>query len=175
VLLEPIKSWRQKDTMASASIVFDEYRQTDEVDRPGEILVDVVGLGAGTLDRLAQLGLPARGINVGEAPSANGRYMRLRDELWFKAREWFEARDCKIPDDQGLVAELTAPTYSFTSSEKVVVERKVDLKYRGLPSPDLADAFLLTLCGGWDRIPKEEVHQRYYGRSRARDRSWMSA
>ena len=53
-----------------------------------------------------------------------------------------------MPNDDALIAELTAPTYSFTSIGKMVVERKADMKKRGMPSPDLADAFLLTFACG---------------------------
>jgi hypothetical protein len=45
-----------------------------------------------------------------------------------------------------LIAELTAPTYTFTSTGKLQVESKADMKKRGLRSPDLADAFLLTFA-----------------------------
>ena len=44
--------------------------------------------------------------------------------------------------------QLTAPTYSFTSTGKMVVESKADMKKRGMRSPDLADAFLLTFACG---------------------------
>ena len=43
-----------------------------------------------------------------------------------------------------LIAELASPTYTFTSTGKMVVEAKADMKKRGMRSPDLADAFLLT-------------------------------
>ena len=65
--------------------------------------------------------------------------MRLRDELWFKGRDWFQERLGAIPQDDALIAELTAPTYTFTSTGKMVVESKADMKKRGMRSPDLAD------------------------------------
>ena len=46
-----------------------------------------------------------------------------------------------MPKDDALIAELTAPTYSFTSIGKMVVKSKADVKKRGMRSPDLADAF----------------------------------
>ena len=55
---------------------------------------------------------------------------------------------CSIPQDDALIAELTAPTYTFTSTGKMVVESKADMKKRGMRSPDLADAFLLTFACG---------------------------
>ena len=48
--------------------------------------------------------------------------------------------------DDALIAELTSPTYVFTSTGKMVVEIKAEMKKRGLRSPDLADAFLLTFA-----------------------------
>ena len=39
--------------------------------------------------------------------------MRLRDELWFKGRDWFQERLGAIPQDDALIAELTAPTASI--------------------------------------------------------------
>ena len=117
-------------------------------ERPEEILVDSIGLGGGVVDRLCEMGLPVRGINVGEAPSTDGKtYMRLRDELWFKAREWFQGRDVRIPEGcEELVAELSMPHYEYSSSGKIKVEDKASMKKRGLKSPDLADAFCLTLA-----------------------------
>jgi phage terminase large subunit len=47
-----------------------------------------------------------------------------------------------MPNDDALIAELTAPTYSSTSTGKMVVESKADMKKRGMRSPDLADADL---------------------------------
>ena len=55
------------------------------------------------------------------------------------------------PTNDALIAELTAPTYTFTSTGKMVVESKADMKKRGMRSPDLADAFLLTFAGGEQR------------------------
>ena len=151
-LLEPVKSWNSTDLMATAGKIKAEYDATPYDARPSEILVDIIGLGAGVYDRCKELGLPVRGINVGEAAASRENCARLRDELWFKGREWFQDKACAIPNDDALIAELTAPTYSFTSTGKMVVESKADMKKRGLRSPDLADAFLLTFACGERKI-----------------------
>lgn len=146
VLLENIKTWRDKSTMELAGIILNEYEATPILDRPQEILVDVIGVGAGVTDRLIELDLPARGINVSESASLSDKYMRLRDELWGKAREWFEAKECVLPDDAALVHELAAPRFAFTSSGKIKIESKDELRKRGIKSPDLADSFCLTFA-----------------------------
>lgn len=179
LLLEPVKSWRGLDTMQTASRVFEEYRNTDEHLKPRWIMVDVIGIGAGVVDRLKQLGAPVRGINVGESASSNERYMRLRDELWFKGREWLESGQSLMVRDDALIAELIEPKYTHTATEKVVVERKEDLKKRTGRSPDLADAFLLTLAGGDHRIAAPQERSRYSGRGKGGysggKGSWLTA
>jgi hypothetical protein len=109
-------------------------------------LVDSIGLGAGVVDRLRELGLPARGINVSESPAMGGTYRNLKAELWYKAKAWLEARDCKLAKDEVLISELATVRYTFTSSGKIAIEGKDEIKKRGLPSPDKADAFVLTFA-----------------------------
>ena len=159
-LLEPVIEWRGVNIMSLSGRIMDEYNATHPDLQPKEILVDVIGLGAGLLDRLRELGLPAHGVNVGETASSNDRLMRKRDELWWKCREWFEAHDCQIPNQQSLIAELITPTYDYHSSGRVVVEPKKEMKKRGLRSPNMADALCLTF-GGMDRrkIPVKDVHR----------------
>jgi phage terminase large subunit len=175
-LLEPIKFWRNRDTMQVVGLVMQEWRTTDEIDRPTVIAVDVIGIGAGVCDRLRELGLPAVGINVGERPDDPDRFMRKRDEVWWHGREWLERPDSVLCDDQELVAELTATKYEVLSTGKIKVEGKDEMKERGLHSPDLADAFLLTLARRWDeRRPDEQIdryRKKLYG---GRKGSWMTA
>jgi phage terminase large subunit len=162
-LLEPIKSWHGQDLMATAGKIKAEYEATHYNMRPSEILIDAIGLGAGVHDRCKELGLPVRAVNVGEAAASRDNCMRLRDELWFKGREWFQDRACSMPQDDALIAELTAPTYSFTSTGKMVVECNADMKKRGVRSPDLADAFLLTFaCGERRKIERYRRPVRSY-------------
>lgn len=146
VLLEPIKWWREKDLMQTCGLIKLEYDVTPPAERPAEILVDVIGMGAGVVDRLRELGLPAYGVNVAESPSVGEQFLRLRDELWWRCREWFQRRDCSIPRDEELIADLSGPTYGVTSNGRVKVESKADMEKRGVKSPDLADALCLTFA-----------------------------
>ena len=49
------------------------------------------------MDRNSPVSDIVRGINVAESSSSDDRYARLRDQLWFKGREWFAAKDCCLP------------------------------------------------------------------------------
>ena len=147
VLVEPIKTWQNKDLMELAGIVLAEHDAVPYSMRPQAIYIDAIGLGAGLADRLRELDLPAVAVSVSETASLKDRFNRLRDELFWSAREWFEARDCKIPGDDTLISELTGIRYKYLSSGKLKIESKDEMKKRGQRSPDVADAFVLTFAG----------------------------
>ncbi len=151
-MLEPIKSWKNKDTMQTAGILLNEYEASE--DKPTAIYVDVIGIGAGVVDRMEEMGLPVHGVNVAERPSSKDRFMRYRDELWFAGREWFENMDVKIEDDGELIGELTTVNYEVLSTGKLQVVSKERMRRDGKPSPDLADAFLLTFAASRYEKPK---------------------
>ena len=172
-LVEPVKSWRGKDTMETVGLVLAEYEATPFMDRPSEILVDSIGIGAGVVDRLRELGMPARGVNVAESPALGTRYQKLRDELWFRCREWFEARDCSMPDQEELIHELVSARFNILSSGKFKAEGKDQMKKRGLRSPDLADAFILTFASQAVRASGSVSAFGYSGELNYGNSSWI--
>jgi phage terminase large subunit len=138
------------ETMQVVGWVKQRWDETPADRRPSQILVDAIGIGAGVAQRLAELGLPARGINVSETPPMQERFSNLKSELWFKAKEWFEARDCRIEDDAEnyFSEELAAVRFLPPQSNgKLRLEPKKDTKKRLQRSPDLADSFILTFAG----------------------------
>ena len=151
MIMEPVKTWGGVDLAVTLGRIKREFYDTPEYDRPKKIMVDVIGLGAGLVDIGRTEGLPLYGVNVAEAASVDDQYMRLRDELWFLGRQWFEKRDCGMPDDPALVGELTTPRYDFHANGKKVVESKRELKNRGVKSPNRADSFLLTFATNSER------------------------
>lgn len=142
-----IKTWKNLDLMQLVGAVKAEYDALPPHRQPVEILVDSIGLGAGAVDRLRELRLPCRGINVAESPSMKDTYQNLRAELWFLAKAFLEQRGCRLPRDEGLLSELVSPRYKFTSSGKLQVESKDEMRRRGLASPDMADAICLLMAG----------------------------
>jgi hypothetical protein len=148
----------QKSTMEVVGFVKQEWAKMAPSDRPDAVYVDVIGIGAGVVDRLRELNIPAVGINVAEQPrSMLGEANRLRDELWLKCAQWFESKTVSIPPIEPgssmdkrpiarLVAELTGIKKGFTSAGRIKVESKDDMKKRIRRSPDVADALILTFA-----------------------------
>jgi hypothetical protein len=158
--------------MEVAGLVMYEYEDTPADLRPAVINVDAIGIGAGVVDRLRELGLPVVGINVGETPSGRERFQNLRAELWWRAREWLEQRDSMLTSEE-LIAELTTVTYAISSNGKIQIESKDRMLARGVASPDMADSFVLTFSGA-DRRKEHDRYERQIDRysKRAGGSAW---
>jgi phage terminase large subunit len=147
-----LEEWNDANLMRVVGKVKRKWDDLPSSQRPTMIYVDVIGLGAGVADRLEELGLPVTAVNVAEMASMRDRYVRLRAELWDSARGFFEKKRCWISTkiDAALldkfVEEASEPCYKDHSSGKVDVENKKDLKKRGVRSPNMMDAFCLTLA-----------------------------
>jgi phage terminase large subunit len=138
-----IQSWEKLDLMTLADRVDHLYQDAEQ--QPIEICCDNIGLGAGVVDRLRQLGVPAIGINVSETPSKADTYANKRAELWFTCREWLGG-EVELPDHQQLVEDLVAPRFEYKPNGTLGLERKEVTAKRLRKSPDFADALCLTFA-----------------------------
>lgn len=108
------------------------------------VFIDV-GWGTGVIDRMRQLGHAPYPVNFGGKAIKDARYQNKRSEMWCEMKLWLEAGGC-IEDSEHLLEELCSPEYMFTPGGKIQLEAKKDMKKRGLPSPDRADALALTFA-----------------------------
>lgn len=115
------------------------------------IFVDGGGVGGGVVDCLRNLHIPCFDIQFGAKPdgySANGdighRYANKRAEMWGAMRSWLATG--AIPAIPDLKAQLVGPTYTLNLQGQILLEKKEDMRRRGLDSPDLADALALTFA-----------------------------
>jgi hypothetical protein len=145
--IEQPRIWRNVDLMQLVGAIKNDYDALAVPYRPLEILVDSIGLGAGVVDRLRELQLPAFGVNVSESPAVKTDFVRLRDELYFEIRQWLESRETALIKDDGFAQELQGVRYSFTSTGKLKIEGKDDMRKRMKASPDISDAFAMTFAG----------------------------
>lgn len=136
---------------------------------PDGVFVDATGIGAGVYDRLVELGNKhVYRVMAGARATADDLYTNKRAEMWGLMKQWL--RDgADIPNDAGLVADLSAPGFKYDSARRTQLEKKEDMKKRGVPSPDMADALALTFAQnvkartrereGW-RAKLREQHRR---------------
>ena len=139
--------WGKKDTMETAGIV---KQCIDRNDDHGVTKVDIIGIGAGVFDRLAEQSVPVIGVGSGAKAYNENAYFNHKAEIWFHAQSIFKEQYDKgnalsIPNDKGLIEELTAMRYLTHSDGRLRVEKKEEFKKRVGRSPDRADAFVYCL------------------------------
>jgi hypothetical protein len=144
-----IESRRGLDTMEVVGWIGRIIRE----DKPVKVSVDVGGLGIGVYDRLIELGHSRsliNNVNFGSKPNeippldekgqpAGGPANR-RAELWLNMKKALEQGRFQLPDRDSLQSDLVSVGYRFRSDGKLLLESKDDMRARGLPSPDEADA-----------------------------------
>jgi phage terminase large subunit len=157
VLLQ--KEAQNLDSFTGAAFVRDCIAPYGE--RPEQIAVDEIGIGAGVVDVLSRMpeyqGIVV-GVNVANRMdgataqdvmsivpdgSVQTIYYNLRGWMYGELREWLKVGS--IPSDNELKAELTAVRYSYRGGS-LLLESKDDMKKRGIKSPNRADSLALTFA-----------------------------
>jgi len=120
------------------------------------IFIDCGYVGGGLIDILRTGGFPVISVDFGSkadgiATHTRGiNYANKRAEIWGEMREWLKTGT--IPKDiQGqvpnLLDELTGPnTAELPRSDAILLESKRDMRRRGVPSPNVADALACTFA-----------------------------
>ena len=111
---------------------------------PQAVFIDETGVGAGVVDRLKELGYKINGVDFGSKANNTNKYANRRSEMWGEMGEWLKGAD--IPKDRALRQDLIAPTYTLNNRGQILLEKKENIKKRGLPSPDRADALAVTFA-----------------------------
>lgn len=119
-------------------------------EKPSRVYIDCIGVGAGVVDRLQEMGYECVvGVNVARSANDKERFKNLRAELWSDMRDWFYGEmPVQVPDRDDLHSELCSLGFKENSSGQLQIESKDELRSRGMPSPDGADALSLTFYGG---------------------------
>ncbi|OPA77459.1 terminase B [Paenibacillus selenitireducens] len=158
------KQHHKQDTMVTTGWILrlvddakTEYPQITEV----EIRVDDSGIGGAVTDRLNEinteqnLGYTIIPVNNGSA-AQDKHYGNFGSELWGHVKDLLEENMSnfilgmpgvlELPNDEKLITQLTTRKWRMGSNGKIMLERKEDMKKRGLQSPDRADGFILAFA-----------------------------
>lgn len=146
----PWMRFRGIDTMVLAAKVMELQNQY----QCDAIFIDGGGVGGGVIDRLRMLKQNVIEVSFGGAAdraisTSDGQvvYYNKRAEMWGYMRDWLKGGS--IPDDPELVSNLEGVEYSYKplrGIDSIILEKKDDMKKRGLASPDDADALALTFA-----------------------------
>ncbi len=142
-----LRDFVKQSTMATAGNVVAMLSQNPGV----RSVIDVIGLGAGTYDRVKEQGY----INSVPFNASNKCFRRdhtrefgfvnMRSAAWWNLRELLDPAygpTLALPPHDELIGDLCAPKVDVTSGGNYVVESKDDVKKRLKRSTDFADAVI---------------------------------
>lgn len=150
--IDTLRSHSKEDTMQTAGRVVG-ILQANPGAKP---IVDVIGYGAGVVDRLRELKYPVVPFNASERSDLTDRSRELgftnkRSAGWWNLRELLDPaneEEIALPPDDTLTGDLTAPHWQVMSGGKIQVEPKPKIKERIGRSTDAGDAVVMAFWPG---------------------------
>lgn len=170
-VIKHIEEWSDEDPVKATDRAFGICKGFEAL----QIYFDSIGVGAGAKGEFKRIDDPSYvpdvvGVCVAEKPTSGeveeerknvDMFVNLRAQLWWDLRKRFERTyHCvedgreydsddliSIPDHRGLINELCQPLYLYRNG-KILIEAKKDMKKRGIKSPNMAEALLMTYGQG---------------------------
>lgn len=165
--LELVANRRGQDLMRTAGDIVVQYIKIIKMfpKYKGKIYINIddTGLGGGVTDRLREVKreqglnrlcvIPINAAERIETDTKAGKeaaeyYNDLTTHMWATIKELMEHKQIELEDDSETVAQLSSRKYIVASNGKLELEKKKDMKKRGLDSPDRADAAALSVYLG---------------------------
>lgn len=112
-----------------------------------DIYIDATGVGGGLYDIMTSKGWYVNGINMAQKAIRDDKYINRRAEAYMLSAEWLKKGNTLCNDHEwGQLEDIKAQVRDSSGKWQVISKQK--LADEGIPSPDIADAFMLTFCAG---------------------------
>ncbi|MBU1165234.1 terminase family protein [Patescibacteria group bacterium] len=117
----------------------------DEGIEARDVFIDDVGVGGGVVDRLKEQNIRVNAVKEGGKARDDKKFVNVKAEAYWELRKW-------VLDNGSLERnedfyQLTEIKYKEDSSSRLKIESKEEMLKRGIESPDVADALMLTFTG----------------------------
>ncbi len=127
---------------------------------PDNVGVDGIGVGAGTINALKEIGVKVINIKGSESPvklNLSEDFNNLRSQMWWQLREDLRTGKIGIPNDSVLIADLITPIWCIKNGN-IVVESKEEIKKRLGRSPNRGDSVVYWNWVRTERKRKAKVN-----------------
>lgn len=116
---------------------------------PQVLVIDEGCMGGGILDHVTKELESNENINIvtfnfGGRPT-DSKFANIGTEAYFTVCENIRKGLIRLEEDQDLFNQLCSRKYGFSTKGQLIIESKKDMKKRGFPSPDVADATVMAL------------------------------
>lgn len=144
-----LRAYRKKGVPEVVGLVFGaakDLREQTEADKI-RVKVDDTGIGAGVTDGLRELAREERWLEVvpvNFGDPGDEHYYDTTAQMWGRIRELMVQGQLSLPRDDDLIGQLTTRRYKVDPRGRIRLESKEEMRRRGLPSPDRADALVMA-------------------------------
>lgn len=156
---QPFKVLHHNDTMQVTGTIVQvvEQLRAKYIGIPIHIKIDCDGLGVGVYDRLKEIKQQKGWVTVklyechfGGAGGKNKKeepveFSNSTGLMWGLLREKLKRQEIELIYDDKQITQLSNRKYRINSDGKIELEKKKEMKKRGLTSPDRGDALVLSL------------------------------
>lgn len=140
--------WGKAETMETVGRVI-KLHPSKRID----LVVDANGVGAGVCSRLRELDFTVtahKGAETSDETDTSGElhFANKRAASWWAVREALDPANnptLALPPNDELIGDLTAPRIKYTSTGKIGIEPKDDIRKRLGRSPDCGDALAMAI------------------------------
>ena len=142
------KSFREKNTLVTTDII-ERWLIDNTIPKDHDfIFADDGGIGHAIIDNLVERGWNINRIRNESRAMNNRRFGNRGAELWFNVKTIFENRIFNIHNlSQVTIDQLGTRKYKQVEGGRMFLQSKRSAKADGFPSPDRADAFVLSFTG----------------------------
>jgi len=141
--------FREEDTTITAEFI-DTWLKSKGIPKTSEYInADDGGIGHAIIDMLVKMGWKINRV-LNQSAAINKRMFGNRGaELWFRFARLVEEGLIVLPkDDEKLLDQLSHRYYKQASAQgRITLQSKKEAKAEGYPSPDRADAAILSFAG----------------------------
>lgn len=144
----PLQTFGKQDLMTTTGRIMLMAKELHELyNRPIGVTLDDTGVGGGVTDRLKEIvaeeSLDWLSIDpVNFAEKGDDNYMGVISLMYGQFKDYIG--DIKLPDDNDLVGQLSVRRFDVASKGRIQLESKKEMKRRGHPSPDRAEAVVMS-------------------------------
>jgi len=118
------------------------------------VFMDATGAWVVLYDLFKSKGYDFTWVNMAQSATDKEKYINVRAELFFRLREWL--KKWWTLEENNAFLQLMNIKYKVRESGKVKIIDKVELRQRGIASPDEADALCLTFMSEDDIYSTEK-------------------
>lgn len=144
----PLQTFGKQDLMTTTGRIMLMAKELHEIyNRKIAITLDDTGVGGGVTDRLKEI-VTEENLNwmqvdpVNFAEKGNDDYMGVISLMYGNFKDYIDS--IKLPDDNDMIGQLTIRRFDVESKGRIKIESKKEMKRRGHPSPDRAEAVVMS-------------------------------